>query len=76
MFPVANQSFGYGGFIKVEKVSTILPSATFTKPTAQGLAEDPLAVSKSMAVKFSGMVQSNPKPKTPKAESSKASKLA
>jgi hypothetical protein len=32
-----------------------LPSATFTKPTAQGLAEAPLAVSKSMAVKLRGI---------------------
>ncbi len=37
----------------------ILPSRTLTKPTAQGLAGEPFAVSKSMAVKFSGISQLN-----------------
>ena len=37
----------------------ILPSRTLTKPTAQGLAGEPFAVSKSMAVKFRGISQLN-----------------
>jgi ribosome-binding ATPase len=37
----------------------ILPSRTLTKPTAQGLAGEPFAVSKSIAVKFRGISQLN-----------------
>ena len=39
------------------QLSTILPLTTFTKPTAQGLDDEPLAVSKSIAVKFRGTAQ-------------------
>ena len=43
--------------MNVAQESTILPSTTLTSPTAHGLAGDPFAVSKSMAVKFNGTRQ-------------------
>jgi len=43
---------GSGGMKTATKSSTTLPSRTFTKPTAQGLAAELFAVSKSIAVKF------------------------
>jgi hypothetical protein len=51
---------GAGGWNKDSKLSTIWPLRTLTRPTAQGLAGELLAVSKSIAVKSRDIQNSLP----------------
>ena len=54
MFQSTKWSCPNGGWMNHPMRSTTWPSRTFTSPTEQALAAEPLAVSKSMAVKSSG----------------------
>jgi GTP-binding protein YchF len=60
MLPSLNQLCTAGGLNSDSKLSTSSPFRTLTSPTAQGLAGEPLAVSKSIAVKFRDMLNSLP----------------
>jgi hypothetical protein len=60
MFPALNQLCIPGGWNKDSKLSSIRPLRTRTKPTAQGLAGELLAVSKSIAVKSRDILNSLP----------------
>jgi hypothetical protein len=60
MFPGLNQLCLSVGLNKDSKLSTICEFLTRTSPTAQALAGEPLAVSKSIAVKSKDMLNSLP----------------